>query len=132
MKNMKKCMSFLLIVCMILSGSMTIQANTSSSHIVVDHNGYEIAVPDEIDRVVVCDILPLSSVLTVFFDSAEKIVGMSDTGMSAAANGLLGEIYPEILDAETGFIDGSTVNVEELMMLEPDVVFYNAVRNRIG
>lgn len=107
-------------------------SESGDSHIVVDHNGFEIEVPNEIDKIVVCDILPLSSVLTVFFDSGDKIVGMSDTGMSAAANGLLGELYPEILDAETGFIDGSTVNTEELMKLEPDVVFYNAVRAELG
>lgn len=101
-------------------------------HVITDHNGNEITVPDEIDKVVVCDILPLSSVLTVFFDSAEKLVGMSNTAMSAAENGLLGELYPEILNAETGFIDGSTVNVEELMKLEPDVVFYNAARAELG
>lgn len=104
----------------------------NGTHVVVDHNGNEIQVPDEIDKVVVCDILPLSSVLTVFFDSAENLVGMSATAMSAAENGLLGELYPEIIDAETGFIDGSTVNVEELMKLEPDVVFYNAARTELG
>lgn len=104
----------------------------NGTHVVVDHNGNEIQVPDEIDKVVVCDILPLSSVLTVFFDSAENLVGMSATAMSAAENGLLGELYPEILDAETGFIDGSTVNVEELMKLEPDIVFYNAARTELG
>ena len=102
------------------------------THIVVDHNGFEIEVPDQIDKVVVCDILPLASVLTVFFDSGEQMVGMSGTSMNAAENGLLGELYPEILDAETGFIDGSTVNTEELMKLEPDVVFYNAVRAELG
>lgn len=104
----------------------------AGTHVVVDHSGYEITLPDEIDNVVVCDILPLVSVLTVFFDSGEKIVGMSGTSMSAAENGLLGELYPEVLDAETGFIDGSTVNVEELMKLEPDVVFYNAARAELG
>lgn len=104
----------------------------NGTHVVVDHNGYEIEVPNEINRIVVCDILPLPSVLTVFFDSAEKIVGMSSTSMNAAENGLLGEMYPEILNAETGFIDGSTVNIEELMKLEPDVVFYSASRTEQG
>ncbi len=96
------------------------------THIVVDHNGNEVAVPDSAERIVVCDIYPLPSVLTVFFDSADKIVGMAQPSMTAAQNGLLGELYPEILDAETGFIDGSTINMEELMKLEPDVVFYSA------
>lgn len=143
----KKMLAMLLAVAMVLSlaacgstnGSEGGDANHSGSadaqtgtHVVVDHSGYEITVPDEIDNVVVCDILPLVSVLTVFFDSGEKIVGMSATSMGAAENGLLGELYPEILDAETGFIDGSTVNVEELMKLEPDVVFYNASRAELG
>lgn len=102
------------------------------THVIVDHSGYEIEVPNEVNRIVVCDILPLPSVLTVFFDSADKIVGMSGASMSAAANGLLGELYPEILNAQTGFIDGSTVNTEELLKLQPDVVFYNASRAELG
>ena len=138
---MKRALSFLLAIAMIMTlmgcGNTKDNDTTSSdentgTHVVTDHNGFEIEVPNEIDKIVVCDILPLSSVLAVFFDSADKIVGMSSTAMSAAENGLLGEIYPEILDAETGFIDGSTVNTEELMKLEPDVVFYNAVRSELG
>lgn len=104
----------------------------SGTHVVVDHSGFEIEVPNEVNRIVVCDILPLPSVLTVFFDSADKIVGMSGASMSAAANGLLGELYPDILKAQTDFIDGSTVNTEELLKLQPDVVFYNASRAELG
>ena len=59
------------------------QAETGT-HTITDHAGYEIEVPDEVDRIVVCDILPLPSVLTVFFDSADKIVGMSEPSMTAA------------------------------------------------
>ena len=57
---------------------------------IVDHNDNTVQVPRDVQRIVVCDILPLPSVLAVFFDSAEKIVGMTDTSMSAAKNGLLG------------------------------------------
>ncbi len=101
-------------------------------HVVKDHLDIEVSVPNEIDRIVVCDILPLPSVLTVFFDSASKIVGMSQPSLTAAQNGLLGELYPEILNVETGFIDGTNVNVEELMKLEPDVVFYSASSAELG
>lgn len=100
-------------------------APASGTHIVVDHAGNEVEVPYNVQRVVVCDMYPLPSVLSIFFDSADKIVGMAKPSMTAAANGLLGELYPEILNAETGFIDGSNINVEELMKLEPDVVFYS-------
>lgn len=102
------------------------------THIVVDHADYEVELPYEIDRIVVCNILPLPSVLSIFFDSAEKIVGMSATSMSAAANGLLGELYPDILNAETGFIDGTNINTEELLKLQPDVVFYGASDVELG
>ena len=74
----------------------------------------------------------LPSVLTVFFDSASKIVGMSQPSLTAAQNGLLGELYPEILNVETGFIDGTNVNIEELMKLQPDVVFYSASSPELG
>ena len=98
----------------------------SKTHVVVDHAGNEVEVPNEINRVVVADIYPMASVLTVFFGSADKLVGIAPPCMSAAKNGLLGELYPEILNTETGFIDGTNVNIEELMKLQPDVVFYSA------
>ncbi len=101
-------------------------------HTVVDHAGNEVEVPYDIERIAVADIYPLPSVLSVFFDSAEKIVGMAPASMTAAQNSLLSELYPEILDAETGFTDGTAVNVEELIKLDPDVVFYGASNPEIG
>ena len=127
---MKKIIAFLLAL-VLLTGCAP-AAPVENTRTVIDHDGVEVTLPEKVERIVVCDILPLPSVLAVFFDSAEKIVGMSGTSMSAAANGLLGELYPEILDAETGFIDGSTVNTEELLKLQPDVVFYNASRKELG
>lgn len=120
-----------LILCLLLLTGCGVGVE-ESTRTVVDHDGVEVRLPEKVERIVVCDILPLPSVLSVFFDSADKIVGMSGTSMNAAENGLLGQLYPEILNAETGFIDGSTVNTEELMKLEPDVVFYNASRKELG
>ena len=51
---------------------------------VTDHDGNTVRVPANVQRIVVCDIYPLPSVLTVFFDSAEKIVGMAEPSMIAA------------------------------------------------
>ncbi len=144
MKKMKKIISALLVGVMFFSTAgcgtkepmqkvkdqvrvedPTAEETEEKTHIVVDHLGCEVELPYEIDRIVVGNILPLPSVLTVFFDSAEKIVGMSPNSMSAAQNGLLGELYPEVLNAETAFLDGNEINLEELMNLEPDVVFYS-------
>lgn len=100
---------------------------------ITDHLGNTVTLPKKINRIVVCDILPLPSVLAVFFDSAKKIVGMSGTSMSAAKNSLLSELYPEILNAQTDFITNDTeVNVEELAALKPDVVFYSASSPQLG
>ena len=133
---MKKALSILLALILTLSvfgcGTSSGTAGNTETHTVVDHDGNEVTLPVEISRIVVCDILQLPSVLATFFNSAEKIVGMSGTSMNAAANGLLGELYPEILNAETGFINGTTVNTEELLKLQPDVVFYNASRKELG
>ena len=96
------------------------------THTVTDHAGNAVEVPNTIDRIVVLDIYPVPAALSVFFGSASKIVGMAQPSMTAAQNSLLGQLYPDILNAETGFIDGSEVNIEELMKLDPDVVFYSA------
>ena len=127
---MKKLIALLLVL--VLLAGCAPAATVENTRTVIDHDGVSVTLPEKVERIVVCDILPLPSVLAVFFDSAEKIVGMSGTSMSAAKNGLLGELYPEILDAETNFIDGSTVNTEELLKLQPDVVFYNASRAELG
>ncbi len=108
------------------------ETGSGATHIVEDHAGNQVEVPYEINRIAVCDIYPIPSVLAVFFDSAEKIVGMAGPSMAAAKNSLLGELYPELLNAETGYINGSTVNTEELMALQPDVVFYSATQKEQG
>ena len=138
----KRFLSLMLVACIVFSvllcmtgcseGKKTETDTAAGTHVVVDHNGNEVAVPNDVQRIAVCDIYPLPSVLTVFFDSAEKIVGMAPPSMLAAKSGLLGELYPEILKAETGYIDGANVNIEELMKLNPDVVFYSASNPELG
>ena len=107
----------------------TVEAATRE---IVDHDGNIVTVPATVERIAVCDIYPLPSVLAVFFDSAEKIVGIPTQSMTAAKNGLLSELYPEILNAKTDYINGTDVNLEELLKLKPDVVFYSAGSTKVG
>ncbi len=85
-----------------------------------------VTVPTNPDGVVILDILPLASVLTVFLGSAETILAMEPASMNAAKNGILSELFPEVLDVSTDIMNGDDVNVEALLALEPDIVFYNA------
>ena len=114
------------------ASAATTTQSEAGTHKVVDHAGNTVEVPNKINRIAVCDILPLPSVLSIFFDSAEKIVGMAEPSMTAAKNSLLSKLYPEILKADTGFIKGTTVNTEELLKLKPDVVFYSASSPDLG
>ena len=131
---MKRIFSLTLVILLMVSlaGCGAAPAAVADTHVITDQDGFEVTVPKQINRIVVCDILPLPSVLAVFFDSAEKIVGMAETSMNPAKNGLLGQLYPDLLKAETGFIEGSTINMEELLKLQPDVVFYSAAHPEQG
>ena len=145
---MKKLLSVLLVITLVLSlFACAKSSNTSEvvnetkqeesekeqekkeTHLVVDHGGNEVQVPNKIERIVVTDIFPIPAVLSVFFNSADKIVGIAPTSASAAKNSLLSQIYPEILNAKSDFMNGNTINVEELNKLEPDVVFYSENNN---
>lgn len=131
--KMKRLLSIALTLAMVLS--LTACAGLGGSgdtKTVTDHNGNEVEVSTNAKRIVVCDIYPLPSVLSIFFDSASNIVGMPEESMTAAKNSLLSELYPDILNAETGFISGSDVNIEEVLKLKPDVVFYNASNEKLG
>ena len=143
MKKLKRILSLLLCAAMVplsaCSGgeesssasqpeaSVSSQAEQESDTITItDHGDNQVTLPRQIDRIVVTDIYPLPSVITVFLGSADKLVGIHPTSMSAAQSGLLGEIFPEILEADTSFMTGSDLNIEQLLSLEPDVVFYTA------
>ena len=99
---------------------------------VTDHAGHEVTLPRRIERIAITGIFPMASVLTVFFDSASRLVAIPEASRVAAQNGLLGQLYPELLDVRTDCVSGSGVNTEELLKLEPDVVFYSASDSAVG
>ena len=94
-----------------------------STHIIVDHQGYEVEVPKKIERIAFYGIYPLPSVVTIFFNNADKIVAMGKPSLTAAQNGLLGQLYPEILNVDTAPVTGQ-IHIEELLKKNPDIVFF--------
>lgn len=97
------------------------QAEKVEKRTFVDDAGVEMEVPEKIDRIVV-GAWQMAAPLAVYLGGGEKIVGMAPASMKAAENGLLGEMYPELLDAETEFYNGGDINMEELLKLDPDIV----------
>lgn len=126
-------MAAVMVLGLVLTGCTPNQQPEQAKTITVtDHNGNEVTLPVNIERIAVCDVFPLPSVLSVFFDSADKIVAMAPSSMTAAANGLLSGLYPEIKNADTSAITGTDVNVEELLKLDPQVVFYSSSSTELG
>lgn len=101
-------------------------ADASETRTITDHTGAEVTLPANIDRVVISSILPLPSVYCLFRGTAEDIVGIHPSSMAAAENSYLINVFPEIADADTSFVENGEVNIEQLISMEPDVVFYSA------
>ena len=104
---------------------------STGTRTIVDHTGAEVVLPEKIERVVISSILPLPSVYCLFRGSADDIVGIHPSSMAAAQNSYLTQcISRRLPDADTSFVENGEVNIEQLLALEPDVVFYTCQATR--
>ncbi|WP_336634649.1 ABC transporter substrate-binding protein [Lysinibacillus fusiformis] len=94
---------------------------TVEEKIVTDQLGREVTVPGSIDRVVTGGILPYFSTWYVATNSTKEIVGMHPNSYNAAKNSILAKISPDVLKADTSFVQNGEVNVEELMKINPQL-----------
>ncbi len=131
MKRMKKWISLVLLITMALAlftgcGSEPAAENNAvaESRTVVDATGREITVPGEINRVVIMSSMPLCSVYCMAGGDPDKLVGLTPESKNAAVNSFLSQVA-DLTDVSTAFAEGESVNIEEVMNLNPDVVFYN-------
>lgn len=108
------------------SGEPEVLPSVEALRVITDQAGEEVYIPTEIHRVVISSIFPVPSVFCLFRDSGAEVVGMHPQAMAAAKDSLLAELYPEILDADTGFAAGGEINPESILALEPDIVIYSA------
>ena len=102
----------------------TEQNDTTSGFIeIVDQNGMTALVPENASRVVLT-ALPLPSIYAITGAPIENLVGMHPGSTSAIENSVMAAMYPELLQVPSNFIDGTDINIEELLKLDPDVVIY--------
>jgi iron complex transport system substrate-binding protein len=116
--------ALLLVVAVSVSASGASEAPAEpETRVVTDGAGREVRIPKSFDRVVTIPI-PMASVFTTVDGSGERVAGMHPASYTAVEGSILGTIAPELLDADTGFIsEGFQVNIEELLALQPDIVF---------
>ncbi len=94
-----------------------------SQEFVVDQNGRVVVIPEKVDRVIMT-ALPLPSAYALTGEPVDKIVGMHPGAQGAIAHSIMGKMHPELLGVETSFIEGTELNIEQLLKLKPDLVFY--------
>jgi len=101
------------------------------THMVTDRMGRNVELPVEVNRIVT-DFMPLPSAWYISTGSGDEVVGMHPNSMRMAKRSILGRIAPELLAAETGFTQGSSVNIEEVLRLAPDVFVTYETRQTIA
>lgn len=98
----------------------------AGSHIVTDHAGHEVEVPNKIEKIVIDQVPILSTYMAYNEGKAPYIVGYAGSLKQVISGTVLKDMAPELLDATNTVQGQSDLNVEEIMKLNPDVIFYNA------
>ncbi|MCK4307525.1 ABC transporter substrate-binding protein [candidate division WOR-3 bacterium] len=114
----------LVLMLTVVSGLGKGGALAAETRTIMDQNGREVKIPAEINRIVCTRILPFPAVYFLASGSCDKLVGIHPASKSAAEHSMLSVIAPEIMNAKTNFVKGADVNMEELLKLKPDIVFF--------
>ena len=95
-------------------------ANGGEPVTIVDQMGRNVTVvPDEIERIVVFSPPPAAMIYAIE-GTGERIKGMNPLSMQAIRDGILGEMAPELLGANT------SQSMEEILKIDPDMIFMPA------
>lgn len=99
------------------------RVNEDGTITIVDQLGKTIEL-DGVPERVVTTIMPFPYIFYAVVGNNDNLVGCNPSSIVAYNDSALKYMYPELADASTDFVDTSfVVNVEELIKLQPDVVF---------
>ncbi|MCG8402050.1 MAG: ABC transporter substrate-binding protein [Firmicutes bacterium] len=109
---------------LLFSGCAADREKQQQTRTVIDQRGKEIVIPRQVERIVAFHA-PVAAIIPALDGTGERLAGMHPIAMRAISDGMLGEIYPELKEVPTELIRGGLFapNVEELLKLNPDVVF---------
>ena len=102
------------------------KVDETGTHDVIDHAGNTVKVPNKISRIVIDQIPILSTYMAYFNGETPYIVGYAGSFKEAINNTVLKNISPKLLEASETVKAQGDLNVEEILKLKPDVIFYNA------
>ena len=102
---------------------VSVVGDTAGSYTVTDVRGEKITFDAEPQRVVTVE-KPLPSIYYAIEGATDNIVGCNPSSIKAYEESVLRFMYPQLENAATDWCNtDSTVNLEELLKLQPDVVF---------
>lgn len=90
---------------------------------VTDQAGRTVTIEKKYTRVAFSSVRPLPAAYFAVVGNIDALVGMNPSSRSAAMASMFYALCPEIAEVETGFVTGNDTNIEELMRLNPEVVF---------
>ncbi|MFV0431091.1 MAG: ABC transporter substrate-binding protein [Alphaproteobacteria bacterium] len=97
---------------------------------IIDDLGLEVEVPNNPQRIVIADLPPLVHAYYVVNSGIEGLVGAPQN--NALTDTILPIVYPEVKNLSTGFRSGGELNIEALLALEPDLIFYRSDNQQTG
>ena len=100
---------------------------TKGTRIIKDQLGFDVELPPakDIKRIAIHKLLPLPSVYAVYKGgNVDRLISMPPDSLNAAKNSILAKYAPDILNVSIDYYKGGELNMEELLKLKPDVVFY--------
>ncbi len=103
-------------------------AEKGETRTITDQLGYEVELPpaEDIKKIAIHRLLPLPSVYAVYKGgNVDGLISMPPDSLYAAQNSILAKYAPDILNVSVDYYQGGELNMEELLKLEPDVVFYS-------
>ena len=105
------------------AAAQTDVAENSEQIVIVDQLGKEIVL-DGVPERVATTIMPFPYIYYAVVGNSDNLIGCNPSSIAAYEDSALKYMYPDLANANTSFVDTSfVVNIEELLKLEPDVVF---------
>ena len=109
------------------------QVVTEETKLTVKEGEDKIIIEDQLGKIIELDgvpervcttIMPFPYIYYAVVGNSDNLIGCNPSSIAAYEDSALKYMYPELASANTGFVDTDfVVNVEELLSLQPDVVF---------
>ncbi|MBI9109557.1 MAG: hypothetical protein JEZ04_22635, partial [Spirochaetales bacterium] len=106
--------------------SETLEATEDEYRTIVDDRGADVRIKKNVSAIATFP-LPHPHIIAAIDGGVDRIIGASSMSVSAAKVSVFGKIQPELLNVETSYLNGQTLNVEELATIQPDVFFTDSV-----